>query len=141
MERVRKYLEEHNTMTLATVGKKAISAAAVFYSETKQCDYLLFVSSQNSEHIANLESEKKCAVTIQSDGLEWEIIKGLQLKGIVELANENDWEIYLKKFPYIKENETLTRSLKKVNLYKFIITWVRLIDNSKGFGNREEYKL
>jgi len=141
MERVRKYLEEHNTMTLATVGKKGISAAAVFYSETKQCDYLLFVSSQNSEHIANLESEKKCAVTIQSDGLEWEIIKGLQLKGIVELANENDWEIYLKKFPYIKENETLTRSLKKVNLYKFIITWVRLIDNSKGFGNREEYKL
>jgi hypothetical protein len=141
MERVRKYLEEHNTMTLATVGKKGISAAAVFYSETKQCDYLLFVSSQNSEHIANLESEKKCAVTIQSDGLEWEIIKGLQLKGIVELANENDWEIYLKKFPYIKENETLARSLKKVNLYKFIITWVRLIDNSKGFGNREEYKL
>ena len=141
MERVRNYLEEHNTMTLATVGKKGISAAAVFYSETKQCDYLLFVSSPNSEHIANLESEKKCAVTIQSDGLEWEIIKGLQLKGIVELADENDWEIYLEKFPYIKENETLARSLKKVSLYKFIISWARLIDNSKGFGNREEYQL
>ena len=83
--------------------------------------------------------ETKCAATIQNDGLEWEIIKGLQIKGIVELADENDWDIYFKKFPYIKENKTLSNSLKKVNLYKFIISWARLIDNSKGFGNREEY--
>ena len=139
MERVKNYLKEHNTMTLATVGKKGISAAAVFYSETQQCDYLLFVSSPNSEHIANLGMDTKCAATIQNDGLEWEIIKGLQIKGIVELADENDWDIYFKKFPYIKENKTLSNSLKKVNLYKFIISWARLIDNSKGFGNREEY--
>jgi uncharacterized protein YhbP (UPF0306 family) len=139
MERVKKYLKEHNTMTLATVGKKGISAAAVFYSETNHCEYLLFISSPNSEHIANSKVEKKCAVTIQNDGLDWEIIKGLQLKGSVELANQKDWNIYFKKFPYIKDNKTLSKSLEKVKLYKFIISWARLIDNSKGFGNREEH--
>jgi uncharacterized protein YhbP (UPF0306 family) len=29
--------------------------------------------------------------------------------------------------------------LEKVKLYEFEIEWARLIDNSKGFGNREEY--
>jgi uncharacterized protein YhbP (UPF0306 family) len=36
MERIKKYLKKHNTMTIATVGKKGISAAAVFYAETKK---------------------------------------------------------------------------------------------------------
>jgi uncharacterized protein YhbP (UPF0306 family) len=138
MERVQKYLEEHNTMTLATVGKKGISAAAVFYAETKKPTYLLFVSSPNSEHITNSSDEKKCAATIQNDGLDWNLIEGLQLKGSVELADENDWNIYFEKFPYIKDSETLSKSLEKVNLYKFTISWVRLINNSKGFGNRFE---
>ena len=138
MERIEKYLKKHNTMTIATVGKKGISAAAVFYAETKKCDYLVFVSSPKSEHIANSLVEKRCAVTIQNDGLDWEIIKGLQIKGNVELADENDWNIYFEKFPYIKDNKTLSKSLEKVDLYKFTFSWARLIDNSKGFGNRFE---
>ena len=138
MERIKKYLEKHNTMTLATVGKKGISAAAVFYAETKKGDYLVFVSSPNSEHIKNSLVERKGAVTIQNDGLEWEIIKGIQLKGNIELADQKDWNTYFEKFPYIEENETLSKSLKKVNLYKFTISWARLIDNSKGFGTRLE---
>jgi uncharacterized protein YhbP (UPF0306 family) len=141
MESVQKYLEEHNTMTLATVGKKSISAAAVFYAETKKYDSLLFVSSPKSEHITNSYVEKKCAATIQNDGLEWEIIKGLQLKGHLELAKDSEWDIYFEKFPYVKNNKILAKPLEKVKLYKFIISWVRFIDNSKGFGNRLEFNL
>jgi uncharacterized protein YhbP (UPF0306 family) len=54
------------------------------------------------------------------------------------LADENDWKIYFGKFPYIKDNKTLSKSLEKVDLYKFTFSWARLIDNSKGFGNRFE---
>ena len=141
MESVQKYLEEHNTMTLATVGKKGISAAAVFYAETRKYDSLLFVSSPKSEHITNSYVEKKCAATIQNNGLEWEVIKGLQLKGHLELAKDSEWDIYFEKFPYVKNNKILAKSLEKVKLYKFIISWVRFIDNSKGFGNRLEFNL
>ena len=43
----------HNTMTIATVGKKDVAAAAVFYTPIKESKSLLFVSSENSEHIIN----------------------------------------------------------------------------------------
>ena len=100
---------------------------------------LLFVSNSKSDHIENLKHNEKCAVTIQENNLDWENIKGVQLKGTIELASEKYWDEYLGKFQYISESETLTKAMKKVNLYKLKITWARFIDNSKGFGNKKEY--
>jgi uncharacterized protein YhbP (UPF0306 family) len=57
------------------------------------------------------------------------------------LAEDSEWDIYFEKFPYVKNNKILAKSLEKVKLYKFIISWVRFIDNSKGFGNRLEFNL
>ena len=92
---------------------------------------LLFVSNSKSDHIENLKYNEKCAVTIQENNLDWENIKGVQIKGTIELANEKYWDEYLGKFQYISESETLTKAMKKVNLYKLKITWARFIDNSK----------
>ena len=139
MEPLQKFILERNTMTLATVGNKIVSAAAVFYVPIKNSTSLIFVSSPQSEHILNCEIEPRCAVTIQEDGLEWSLIKGAQLKGTVNVAEEKYWTNYFKKYPYIKSDETLSKALEKVKLYEFEIEWGRIIDNSKGFGNREEY--
>ena len=126
-------------MTLATVGNKVASAAAVFYVPIKNNTSLIFVSSPESEHILNCKIEPRCAITIQKDGLEWSLIKGAQLKGTVNVAEEKYWTNYFEKYPYIKSDETLSKALKKVKLYEFEIKWARLIDNSKEFGNRKEY--
>lgn len=126
-------------MTLATVGNNVASAAAVFYVPIKNNTSLIFVSSPESEHILNSKVEPRCAITIQENGLEWSIIKGAQLKGTVNVAEEKYWTNYFESHPYIKSNETLSKALEKVKLYEFKIKWARLIDNSKGFGNREEY--
>jgi hypothetical protein len=83
--------------------------------------------------------EPRCAATIQDDGQAWEVIKGAQLKGTVNVAEEKYWTNYLEKYPYIKNNKTLSKELERVELYEFEIIWGRIIDNSKGFGNREEY--
>ncbi|SVB94749.1 uncharacterized protein METZ01_LOCUS247603 [marine metagenome] len=141
METLQKFILEHNTMTLATVGNKVASAAAVFYAPIKNNTSLIFVSSPESEHILNCKMEPHCAVTIQDDGLRWEIIKGAQLKGEVYVADKKYWMNYFEKYPYIKSDETLSKALEKVKLYEFKIKWIRMIDNSKGFGNREEYNL
>ncbi len=125
-------------MTLATYGMDGTEAAAVFYATIKKSASLVFVSSPESNHIMNLEMSKKCAATIQDDGLEWKEIKGLQLKGEINQANEKYWGNYLRKYPYIRTNKELSKALEKVNLYEFRITWARLIDNTKGFGNRTE---
>jgi|TARA_B110000263_G_scaffold38359_1_gene29948 uncharacterized protein YhbP (UPF0306 family) len=139
MEPIQKFILEHNTMTLATVGNKIASAAAVFYVPIKKNTSLIFVSSPESEHILNCKIEPHCAVTIQDDGLGWKIIKGAQLKGNVNMAEGKYWANYFETYPYIKSDKTLSKALEKVKLYEFKIEWARLIDNSKGFGNKKEY--
>ena len=141
MKSAQKFIEMHNTMTLATIGKDRPSAAAVFYAPIKKGKSLVFVSSEKSEHIVNSKNNNSCAVTIQEDGLEWNVIKGIQIKGNIILANEKYWNDYLERYDYIKSDSTLSKALEKVKLYELKIEWVRIIDNTKGFGNREEYEL
>ncbi len=141
MKPAQKFIEMHNTMTLATIGKDRPSAAAVFYAPIKKGKSLLFVSSEKSEHIINSKKNNSCAVTIQEDGLEWNVIRGLQIKGNIVLANEKYWNDYFERYDYIKSDSTLSKALEKVKLYELKIEWIRMIDNSKGFGNREEYEV
>ena len=128
-------------MTIATVAKKNASAAAVFYASIKESKSLLFVSNEKSEHIMNCKENSHCAATIQEDGLEWSVIKGLQIKGEISIADKKYWTNYFEKYPYIKADETLSKALENVKLYEFKIKWIRMIDNSKGFGNKIEYNL
>ncbi len=141
MKSAQKFIEMHNTMTLATIGKDRPSAAAVFYAPIKKGKSLLFVSSEKSEHIINSKKNNSCAVTIQEDGLEWNVIRGIQIKGNIVLANEKHWNDYFERYDYIKSDSTLSKALEKVKLYELKIEWIRIIDNSKGFGNREEYEV
>ena len=140
MKSAQKFIEMHNTMTLATIGKDRPSAAAVFYAPIKKGKSLVFVSSEKSEHIVNCNDNNSCAATIQQDGLKWTAIKGLQIKGKIRIANEKYWKDYFERYDYIKSDSTLSKALEKVKLYELKIKWVRIIDNSKGFGNREEYE-
>ena len=141
MKSAQKFIEMHNTMTLATIGKDGPAAAAVLYVPIKEGKSLIFVSSEKSEHIKNSKNNNSCAVTIQEDGLKWNMIRGLQIKGKIFLANEKYWKDYFEKYDYIKSDSKLSKALKKVKLYELKIDWIRMIDNSKGFGNREETEL
>ena len=140
MEDIQKFIRNHNTMTLATYGKKGIGAAAVFYAPSKEGRSLFFVSKSDSKHMINLEKNNKCAATIQEDGLKWDMIKGLQVKGSVTEAKKEYWEIYFGRFPYIKEDKILSKALEKVSLYELQISWTRLINNEIEFGKRTEIR-
>jgi len=141
MDSVKKMIRKHNTMTIATSRKDNSSAATVFYAPTNKGDSLIFVSSSKSEHILNSKINPNCAAAINKDGLEWEKIKGLQLKGKIELAEQKHWKTYFRRYPQIQFSKELTIALGKVDLYLFKISWIRLIDNSKNFGDRKEFNL
>ena len=128
-------------MTIATANNGNPAAAAVFYVPINEGRRLLFVSSEKSEHITNLKNNINCAVTIQEDGQDWNIIRGIQIKGEIRESDDKNWEKYFDKYDYINNDETLSKALAKVKLYELRIKWLRMIDNSKGFGNREEYLL
>ena len=138
MKEISEFIEKHNTLTLATEKNHEVFAAALFYVPVDNGTSLLFVSNPKSDHIANLKHNQKYAATIQENNLDWENIKGVQIKGEIEVANDSHWEIYLGEFDYISESETLTKAMKKVKLYKLKISWARFIDNAKGFGNKLE---
>ena len=87
-----------------------------------------------------MEYNANCAATIQKNNLDWEKIKGIQIKGNIEIAKDNYWEEYLNEFDYISKSNTLKEAMKKVKLYKLKIEWTRFIDNTKGFGNKNEIK-
>ena len=140
MKEISKFIEKHNTLTLATVKKHDVCAAALFYVSVDQGTSLIFVSNPKSEHIKNLDYSQKCAATIQENNLDWENIKGVQIKGNITTADDKYWENYLTTFEYISKSETLAKAMKKVKLYKLEINWARFIDNAKGFGNKKEYE-
>jgi len=140
MKEINRFIQKHNTLTLATEKNHDVFAAALFYVSVDNGKAVIFVSNPKSDHIQNLENNQRCAATIQENNLDWKKIKGIQIKGKIKIAKEKYWENYLNEFGYISQSEELKNAMKKVKLYKLKIEWARFIDNTKRFGNKTEIK-
>ena len=144
---VADYLTTHHVMTLATQGAGGPWAAAVFYA-SDSCS-LIFLSSPNSRHCRNLAQDARCAATIQEDYRDWPQIKGIQLEGRVrELHGEEEshaQHLYGEKFPIAgplaNVPPSIVKALARVRWFRLVPERFYFIDNSKGFGHREEIGL
>jgi len=142
---VADYLAGHNVVTLATQGPEGPWAAAVFYAADGAS--LIFLSSPASRHCRNLAQDARCAATIQEDYSDWAQIKGIQLEGqVVELEGEEReraQRLYGRKFPIAAPLATvppaIVEALAKVRWFMLVPERLHFIDNSKGFGHREEF--
>lgn len=141
------YLSAHHVMTLATHGAEGPWAAAVFYASDGSS--LIFLSSPNSRHCRNLALDARCAATIQEDYSDWAKIKGIQLEGRVsELQGEEERRaqtLYGERFPIASPLGTvpsaIVKALAKVRWFRLVPERFYFIDNSKGFGHRDEIGL
>jgi len=147
------FLAKHNSMTLATVGAGGQpQAAAVFYATGEDLQ-LYYLSSPNSRHSLNLLREPRVAATIHADGQAWQTIHGLQIEGtaeqvvsVHELARAI--RVYASRFQFLKDlltggddgPVTLRGPVASSRFYVLRPAWIRLIDNSRGFGHREEWR-
>jgi uncharacterized protein YhbP (UPF0306 family) len=106
---------------------------------------LIFISEQHVRHSQNVARDGRVAATIYADGQAWQSIRGIQLEGsctlLVGEAAAEAQVIYLAKYPFIAENKMLLGMLNKVDFFKIVPGWIRLIDNSQGFGYKEELYL
>ena len=144
---VARYLAEHHVVTLATGGADGPWAAAVFYA----CDgaSLIFLSAPGSRHCRNLAQDARCAATVQEDYREWSQIKGIQLEGrVVALHGEEEKRarrLYGEKFPIVAEvadmPPAIAKALAKVRWFRLVPERIFFIDNSRGFGHRDEIDL
>jgi uncharacterized protein len=141
-QRVKKFLVDHTTLTLATVTDEGRpQAAPLFFAETDDLS-LIFISEKKVRHSRNIAQNNNVAVTIYADGQPWQSIRGLQIEGTcAPLAGEvaqNARNIYLQKFFFIQQNTLLQLMLNAVTFFQITPTWIRLIDNTQGFGHKEE---
>ena len=144
---VADYLAGHHVMTLATQSAAGPWAAAVFYA-SDGCS-LIFLSSPGSRHCLNLAKDARCAATIQEDYRDWARIKGIQLEGRVsELQGEEEkrvQKLYGEKFPIVgplaNVPPAIVKALAKVRWFRLVPERFHFIDNSKGFGHRDEIAL
>jgi flavin prenyltransferase len=139
-------------LTLATSGADgAAHAAAVYFAsgEMNTVDQnpdleslvLYFFSEATAQHCADLQHNPRAAAEIHPPAATWQQIRGLQLRGQVRKVQPGPewdaaWELYRAKFPFVAElKEVVVRN----TLYAFTPAWLRLIDNRRGFGHKEEY--
>lgn len=145
-QKVQAYLQEHHVATLATADQ-TVWAAAVFYVNDGYTFY--FLSSPASRHCGNLARNPRVALTVQEDYADWPDIKGVQLEGIASEigGDEEDFarRLYGRKFPVVgklaQAPAAIVKAMAKVRWYKVVPTRAYFIDNSAGFGHREEIDL
>lgn len=141
------FLEAHHVVTLATAGPDGPWAAAVFYAS--RGFHLYFLSAPTTRHSRNLAARPRAAATVQEDTADWRAVRGIQLEGSVrELAGPEEAEarrLYGAKFPVVGRLEgappALVEALARVRWYELVPERLYLVDNSAGFGNRDEVPL
>lgn len=109
---------------------------------------LYWISSPNSAHSQHLQANPRGAVTIYAHQDVPELIHGLQMHGQVDqviAAGEAEWnrvwDLYTAKYELVRSVPQLRAAAEKQKFYRFAPTWVRWIDNRRGFGWKVEKTL
>ena len=135
------YLQQHHVVTLATCTAADLWAAAVFYVNSGFD--LIFLSAGHTRHAQNLAANPQVAATIQADYTDWREIKGIQLEGRVQqltgVEREMAITLYKTRFPFLQDAPPpVQRAFDQVNWYCLTPAHLYLIDNSQGFGHRDQ---
>jgi len=124
---------------MATVDEGGPWATSLFYVSDEALN-LYFISDPATRHSRALSRDARVAVTIHEETREWTAIQGIQLwgtAGAVEAAEEAIAR-YTRKFPFAA---ALIPASGPFRFYRVTPRWIRLIDNSRGLGFKEELSL
>ena len=143
--RMFEFMSAHNTVNIAYIYNDEPASCAVWFAVGDDMT-LYFVSSMKSHHGIALKPGAPIAFTIHKDEQDWRAIKGIQGKGkcspVPDEQRDNAWQTYSKRFPFvIKPFADIAQALSVVSLWQVRPSWLRMIDNGKGFGYKEELRL
>ena len=145
--RIEAFLEAHHVMSLATSGPEGPWSAAVFYANDGLTLY--FISAPGSRHSRDIEASGRAAATIHRDVGNWREVRGVQLGGEAARIGGTQRAAalarYARKFPLIADLSSAPREIAaamgRMEWYRLSPRRVRLVDNTLGFGHREELEI
>lgn len=149
---LREYLDTQTTLTLATLNPDGTPQACdVFYASDGTTFY--FLSDPKTRHIQNLQRDPRISATIHGGSRGWEDIRGVQMAGHAERVaslgeRAQGYRLYIVKYTFVGQWLPSAAALGQahkllgtIELYKIVPTWIRWIDNTEGFGHKEEWSV
>jgi nitroimidazol reductase NimA-like FMN-containing flavoprotein (pyridoxamine 5'-phosphate oxidase superfamily) len=145
------FLDRCRTASLATVDERGRPHAIniIFALDTRQRMY--FVSSLEASHARHIVRDPHVAVAIYADTDHPRHIAGLQLHGVCSLVPappegsardwRTAWDAYSTKFPHLAEDDLFRQAVEVQCFFRIQPTWLRWLDNRKGFGFKIERTL
>ncbi len=146
-------LEKHNTLTLATCRGGLPWAASLFFASDDDLN-LYFVSDHRTRHAADIAADGRVVATVNPDCGRWDEVRGLQIRGravkVTGAKRDAALQAYLEKYSDIQRlfhapasacEKVIAERLGDAHFYRVTPEWVRIIDNSKGFGHNTEVDL
>ena len=132
-----------STLSLATADPAGLPHAAPVYFVADEDLRLYYFSDETSRHALDTAAGQVAAAAIYPECNGWQDIRGLQLEGEVQAVPpgmqwEKAWALYQAKFPFVSE---LRLVVERNTLYMFAPRWIRLVDNRRGFGFKQEWEL
>ena len=150
---LREFISAQNTLTLATLNADGTPHACdLFYAHADDLTFY-FLSDPKTAHIRNLEREPRVSAALHGASRGWQEIRGVQVGGtarrVAQLGERaRGYSLYIAKFAFVSQwlptvgaLGQLHKSLGVVELYQIAPHWVRWIDNTQGFGHKEEFLL
>jgi uncharacterized protein YhbP (UPF0306 family) len=126
------FISSQFVFSLATSKNNHPYSANCYYVPSLSNDELIFASNPKTNHAKQFIENKYVSATISLCTDNVKKIKGLQITGEITLIEgddlENAKEIYIQKFPIAKDME--------LNLWGLKYTFIKMTDNSKGFGKK-----
>ena len=147
LRKAAELLGECRTASLATTDPEGNPHAANIQYVHDDKLRLYYISGKDSAHSQHLAVNPNVAVTIyHHDDAESKTIRGLQIHAIAQLVkdraeNREVTKLYKERYPYVKKNPMLLAAIKLQGFYCLTPTWLRMVDNRKKFGWKEEVNL
>ena len=149
---IARMLAAHNTLTLATSQENRPWSATVFFASDADFNFY-FVSDVRTRHAKDMLANPRVALAMNPDVDNWDDVRGLQVEGtaarVAGVARAKALALYLAKFASVKalfeaprsrDEETIAARLKNTDFWRVEPEYIRLIDNSRGFGFRLEWR-
>lgn len=137
-QKIADYLSSHTHLRLATVTPEGKPLAhTVTYASEGATVY--FISDKTTRKVQNIMRNPNVSYSVDENYQELQSIQGIQMQGIATIVSKKDeaekaMGLLLKKFPQVTE---LPPNPNMVPV-KVTPTEGRFIDNTRGFGHRDE---